>query len=86
MKTQSVASETNATCLTLSSAIADNNSRNPEAFQAVRAAQESKNSSSSTSVLPIGVQLVAGKGDDARLLRTARWLASHVAQEAGAPA
>ncbi|HEY6553957.1 MAG TPA: amidase, partial [Vicinamibacteria bacterium] len=25
--------------------------------------------------LPLGVQLVARRGDDARLLRTARWLA-----------
>ncbi|MGE0096618.1 MAG: amidase [Alphaproteobacteria bacterium] len=30
--------------------------------------------------LPIGVQLVGRKGDDARLLRTARWLARHVAE------
>jgi Asp-tRNA(Asn)/Glu-tRNA(Gln) amidotransferase A subunit family amidase len=29
--------------------------------------------------MPIGVQLVAAKGDDARLLRTARWLASFTA-------
>jgi Asp-tRNA(Asn)/Glu-tRNA(Gln) amidotransferase A subunit family amidase len=28
--------------------------------------------------LPLGVQLVSAKGDDARLLRTARWLAEHV--------
>jgi Asp-tRNA(Asn)/Glu-tRNA(Gln) amidotransferase A subunit family amidase len=28
--------------------------------------------------LPIGAQLVAQRGDDARLLRTARWLASRV--------
>jgi Asp-tRNA(Asn)/Glu-tRNA(Gln) amidotransferase A subunit family amidase len=28
----------------------------------------------SSNGLPIGVQLVAGRGDDARLLRTARWL------------
>ena len=28
---------------------------------------------------PLGVQLVGRRGDDARLLRTARWLASHVA-------
>ena len=28
--------------------------------------------------LPLGVQLVATNGDDARLLRTARWLANHV--------
>ena len=26
--------------------------------------------------LPIGVQLVGRRGDDARLLRTARWLAA----------
>jgi Asp-tRNA(Asn)/Glu-tRNA(Gln) amidotransferase A subunit family amidase len=30
-----------------------------------------------TDGLPLGVQLVAAKGDDARLLRTARWLANH---------
>lgn len=36
--------------------------------------------------LPIGVQLVARKGDDARLLRTARWLARQVAEKGGAPA
>jgi Asp-tRNA(Asn)/Glu-tRNA(Gln) amidotransferase A subunit family amidase len=29
--------------------------------------------------LPLGVQLVGRRGDDARLLRTARWLWSHVA-------
>lgn len=29
--------------------------------------------------MPLGVQLVAPRGDDARLLRTARWLARHVA-------
>lgn len=28
--------------------------------------------------LPIGVQLVGPRGDDARLLRTARWLADHL--------
>jgi len=28
--------------------------------------------------LPLGVQLVGRRGDDARLLRTARWLTSHV--------
>jgi Asp-tRNA(Asn)/Glu-tRNA(Gln) amidotransferase A subunit family amidase len=28
--------------------------------------------------MPIGVQLVGAKGDDARLLRTARWLAARV--------
>ena len=31
--------------------------------------------------MPIGVQLVAGHGDDARLLRTAQWLAATVAAE-----
>jgi len=30
--------------------------------------------------LPLGVQLVGARGDDARLLRTARWLAAQVAQ------
>jgi Asp-tRNA(Asn)/Glu-tRNA(Gln) amidotransferase A subunit family amidase len=30
--------------------------------------------------LPLGVQLVAARGDDARLLRTARWLAKHAAE------
>ena len=30
--------------------------------------------------LPMGVQLVARHGDDARLLRTARWLARHLSQ------
>ncbi len=29
--------------------------------------------------LPIGVQLIARRGNDARLLRTARWLSAHVA-------
>ena len=29
--------------------------------------------------LPIGVQLIGPKGDDARLLRTARWLIDKVA-------
>ncbi|MEM9685026.1 MAG: amidase family protein, partial [Pseudomonadota bacterium] len=28
--------------------------------------------------LPIGVQLVGRRGDDARLLRTARWLSEYV--------
>ena len=28
--------------------------------------------------MPMGVQLVGRRGDDARLLRTARWLAHHV--------
>jgi len=32
--------------------------------------------------MPIGVQLVAPHGDDARLLRTARWLAARVADDA----
>ena len=37
--------------------------------------------------LPIGVQLVGRRGGDARLLRTARWLARHVAEiDAPAPA
>jgi Asp-tRNA(Asn)/Glu-tRNA(Gln) amidotransferase A subunit family amidase len=27
--------------------------------------------------LPLGVQLVAARGDDARLLRTANWLVAH---------
>jgi Asp-tRNA(Asn)/Glu-tRNA(Gln) amidotransferase A subunit family amidase len=31
--------------------------------------------------LPLGVQLVSARGDDARLLRTARWLAKHAAAE-----
>jgi Asp-tRNA(Asn)/Glu-tRNA(Gln) amidotransferase A subunit family amidase len=30
--------------------------------------------------LPMGVQLVGRRGDDARLLRTARWLTEHVAE------
>lgn len=34
--------------------------------------------------LPIGVQLVGRRGEDARLLRTARWLSGHVAQQASA--
>jgi Asp-tRNA(Asn)/Glu-tRNA(Gln) amidotransferase A subunit family amidase len=29
--------------------------------------------------LPLGVQLVGARGDDARLLRTARWLCATVA-------
>lgn len=33
--------------------------------------------------LPMGVQLVGRKGDDARLLRTARWLDRHLAQAEG---
>ena len=33
--------------------------------------------------LPLGVQLVSRRGDDARLLRTARWLIARVAAEAG---
>jgi Asp-tRNA(Asn)/Glu-tRNA(Gln) amidotransferase A subunit family amidase len=32
--------------------------------------------------LPIGVQLVGARGDDARLLRTARWLVEHVSAQA----
>ena len=32
--------------------------------------------------MPIGVQLVSEKGDDARLLRTADWLTNLVASEA----
>jgi Asp-tRNA(Asn)/Glu-tRNA(Gln) amidotransferase A subunit family amidase len=32
--------------------------------------------------LPLGVQLVGQKGDDARLLRTARWLATHLRDQA----
>ena len=32
--------------------------------------------------LPLGAQLVGRRGDDARLLRTARWLAGHVANAA----
>ena len=30
--------------------------------------------------LPIGVQLIGARGDDGRLLRTARWLAQHLAR------
>ncbi len=33
--------------------------------------------------LPMGVQLVGRRGDDARLLRTARWLTRHLAQGEG---
>ena len=33
-----------------------------------------------TNDMPVGVQLVAAKGDDARLLRTARWLTVKVAE------
>ena len=33
--------------------------------------------------LPLGVQLVSRRGDDARLLRTARWLMARVAAETG---
>jgi Asp-tRNA(Asn)/Glu-tRNA(Gln) amidotransferase A subunit family amidase len=29
--------------------------------------------------LPLGVQLVGRRGDDARLLRTANWLTGHIA-------
>ena len=32
--------------------------------------------------LPVGVQLVGGRRDDARLLRTARWLIEHLAKDA----
>ena len=32
--------------------------------------------------LPLGVQLAGRRGDDARLLRTARWLADRIAGEA----
>ncbi len=31
--------------------------------------------------LPLGVQVVGGRGDDARLLRTARWLVERVAED-----
>jgi Asp-tRNA(Asn)/Glu-tRNA(Gln) amidotransferase A subunit family amidase len=31
--------------------------------------------------LPLGVQLVGRRGDDARLLRTARWLTSRIVAE-----
>jgi len=30
--------------------------------------------------MPLGIQLVAARGDDGRLLRTARWLAGFVRQ------
>ncbi len=33
--------------------------------------------------LPVGVQLVGRRGDDARLLRTASWLVRHVEQAGG---
>ena len=33
--------------------------------------------------LPIGVQLIGRRGNDARLLRTARWLAARVSKGAG---
>jgi Asp-tRNA(Asn)/Glu-tRNA(Gln) amidotransferase A subunit family amidase len=33
--------------------------------------------------LPLGVQLIGRRGDDARLLRTARWLMARVAAEVG---
>ena len=33
--------------------------------------------------LPLGVQLVGRRGDDARLLRTARWLMDRVVAEVG---
>ncbi|MEO0761825.1 MAG: amidase [Pseudomonadota bacterium] len=35
--------------------------------------------------LPVGVQLVGPHGDDARLLRTARWLVTHLAQAGETP-
>ena len=35
--------------------------------------------------LPIGVQLIGRRGDDARLLRTANWLFEHLAGEEGMP-
>ena len=35
----------------------------------------------SESGLPMGIQLVGPRGDDARLLRTARWLAQSLQQE-----
>ena len=35
--------------------------------------------------LPLGVQVVGRRGDDARLLRTARWLAVRVAEAGGGP-
>ncbi len=35
--------------------------------------------------LPLGVQVVGRRGDDARLLRTARWLAERVAEAAAVP-
>ncbi len=33
--------------------------------------------------LPVGVQLIGRRGDDARLLRTARWLVGRVADDGG---
>jgi len=36
--------------------------------------------------MPIGVQLIGRRGNDARLLRTARWLSQHLAKSAGAAA
>jgi Asp-tRNA(Asn)/Glu-tRNA(Gln) amidotransferase A subunit family amidase len=33
--------------------------------------------------MPIGVQLVARRGNDTRLLRTARWLSRHIAEDSG---
>ncbi len=33
--------------------------------------------------MPLGVQLVGPRGDDARLLRTARWLVGRLAGEDG---
>lgn len=35
--------------------------------------------------MPLGVQLVARRGDDGRLLRTARWLVDHLAGQSQAP-
>lgn len=39
---------------------------------------------SGESGLPLGVQIVAGAGDDARLMRTARWLEARLSSEDGA--
>lgn len=36
--------------------------------------------------MPVGVQLVGRRGDDARLLRTANWLTRHLTQSGTAPA